>query len=403
MAVDLVIGSPPRGQDYFGRKNLIERLWTRLERDNVLLVAPRRFGKTGAMFQLLDHPREPFRPIFLDVEHIESPADLIIEILAALRQDNHFASVMKTMSKGGKAVWQWLQTSFSEVDIGSVKVHLREHTDVAANWRTYGDQVMRLLTQNGARLLLLLDEFPIMVHHVGQRDPAELRQFMRWFRGVRVAPETKTRFLIGGSINMVPTLDALGLVDTVNDFAIEQLPPFDDETALAFVREAMATRDIVLPAEVQKRIVAIIGTPVPYLLSVLMSALLELHKDGGVPITAEMVDRVFETELLQRATPFFLHYYSRLKDYYPENEERQAKAILNILSRSDASVASDTLYQAYLKVSNSPHTNDTAERFRRLMQKLENDFYVVGHESRYEFSNRTIGLWWKYNYGFQAP
>jgi hypothetical protein len=354
------------------------------------------------MFQLLDHPRDPFRPIFLDVEHIESPADLIIEILAALRQDTHFATVMKTMSEGGKAVWQQLRGSISQVDVGSVKVYLREQTDVPANWRTYGDQVMRLLTQNGARLLLLLDEFPIMVHHVAQRDPDELRQFMRWFRGVRVAPDTKTRFLIGGSINLVPTLDAMGLVDTVNDFAVEQLPPFDDETARAFVREAMATRGIVLPAQVEERIVTIIGTPVPYLLSVLMSALLELHKSCGTPITEEMVDTVFEMELLGRATPFFLHYYSRLKDYYPGHEERQAKAILSVLSRSGSSVASDTLYQAYLKVSGLPHTNDATEQFRRLMQKLENDFYVVARESRYEFSNRTIGLWWKYNYGFQA-
>ena len=44
---DLVVGSVPRGEDYFGQEALIENLWVRLKNDNVLLVAPRRFGKTS--------------------------------------------------------------------------------------------------------------------------------------------------------------------------------------------------------------------------------------------------------------------------------------------------------------------------------------------------------------------
>lgn len=46
---ELNVGGVPRGEDYFGREDLIENLWARLKRDNVLLVAPRRFGKTGAI------------------------------------------------------------------------------------------------------------------------------------------------------------------------------------------------------------------------------------------------------------------------------------------------------------------------------------------------------------------
>jgi len=72
MSINLVTGGVPRGQDYFGRESFIEQLWSRLRTDNVLLLAPRRYGKTGAMFQLLDNPRAPFRPIFINVEPIES-------------------------------------------------------------------------------------------------------------------------------------------------------------------------------------------------------------------------------------------------------------------------------------------------------------------------------------------
>ena len=68
-----------------------------------------------------------------------------------------------------------------------------------------------------------------------------------------------------------------------------------------------------------------------------------------------------------------------------------------------SAVNSDTLYQAYLKVTGRPPVAETAEQFHQLMQKLENDFYVLGTDGGYEFSNRTIGLWWRNNYGFQTP
>jgi len=79
-----VVGGVPRGTDYFGREDLVQSLWQKLARDSILLVAPRRFGKTGAMCRLLDDPRPPFRPLYMDVEDIESAGDFMVELLATL-------------------------------------------------------------------------------------------------------------------------------------------------------------------------------------------------------------------------------------------------------------------------------------------------------------------------------
>ncbi len=79
---ELVIGTPPRGEDFFGQENLIEKIWSHLEKDNVLLVAPRRFGKTGAMYRLLDYPRDEYIPIYINVEYTSSAADFMIELIA---------------------------------------------------------------------------------------------------------------------------------------------------------------------------------------------------------------------------------------------------------------------------------------------------------------------------------
>ena len=402
MTINLVTGSVSRGADYFGRAELIDQLWTRLESDNLLLVAPRRYGKTGAMFQLLDAPRAPFQPLYIDVEHLESPADFMIELLAVLRHDNHFAQVVNALWEETKEFGRFLRGLASRIDLGSLKVHLREETDVATNWLSYGDRVMQSLARQCPNLLLLLDEFPILVHQMAQRNAGQLRQFLRWFRSARIAPATNVRFLVGGSINLVSTLDGVGLVDTVNDFAIHRLEPFDALTAKRFIQRTMQSRGIKLAPKVRQAVLAAIGTPIPYLLSLLLTALLDRHRTSGTSITAKMVHEVFSTDLLGGATPFFRHYYSRLREYYPGHEARLAKAILGLLSRSDTPVRRDTLFQVYLENANRPADADSTEEFQRLMQKLENDFYIAAEDAGYAFSNRAIRLWWKNNYGFQT-
>jgi len=325
----------------------------------------------------------------------------MIELLASLRQDDRLAQMTNKLWEGTKNIGKNLKKSTAQIDIGMFKVHLREHTDVQENWALYGEKIIELLEKGQDRPLLMIDEFPIMVHHIAQHNIDELRRLMRWFRSARLTPKAKTRFLLGGSINLMPTLDAIGLIGTVNDLAIEKLGPFDDETAFRFIKTAITSQKMVVGEGVIQHIVDIIGTHVPYLLSVLVTSLFDRQRTKGKPITNEMVDDVFSTELLSRATPFFNHYYRRLQDYYAGDEVRQAKVLLSLLSRAAGPVQRDTLYQEYLRVSGIPHTSDALEKFLWLMQKLENDFYVSLFENKYDFSNRTIKLWWQTNYGYQ--
>ena len=72
------------------------------------------------------------------------------------------------------------------------------------------------------------------------------------------------------------------------------------------------------------------------------------------------------------------------------------------LSRSDVPVKQDTLYFIYLKTVNQPPGPESEDGFTRLMQKLDNDFYVVTDDSGYAFFSRVLRLWWKTHFGFQA-
>ncbi|NIR48905.1 hypothetical protein GWO43_10750, partial [candidate division KSB1 bacterium] len=262
---ELIVGSPPRGEDYFGQEELIENIWEKLKHDNVLLVAPRRFGKTGAMYKLLDKPRKPYRPLYMDVEHIEAAADFMVELIANLIRDKHFARIIDSAWKGTKGIGQFIRNLPATIELGGVKVELREKTDIPQNWLSYGERVMSLLAKDGPPLLLLMDEFAVMINNMALENEGEVKQLLRWFRGARIAPDTQTRFVIGGSINLVSTLDALGLVDTVKDLATVRLKPFDQVTAKKYIEAIFASRKIKVSSEIVQAILDLVGAPIPYL------------------------------------------------------------------------------------------------------------------------------------------
>ncbi len=398
---ELVVGNPPRGEDYFGREDLIENLWARLRTDNVLLAAPRRFGKTGAMFRLLDQPREPFRPIYVNVEDTTSAAGFMVELMAALLRDRHFSRVLRDLWEGTKGFGGWLRSLPASIDLGGLKIELREKTEVGEKWPQYGEKVMELLAREGPRLLLLIDEFAIMASEIRKQSHDEVAHFLRWFRAARLAPDTRTRFVLGSSINLITTLDGMGLVDTVNDLWIERLKPFSRETAERFIEQIFASRGLTLTENVRRTILELVGAPIPYLLAVLLTAIVVRQRTTGEEVDAATVHAAFDEDLLGGATAAtFHHYRSRLDEYYTQREARAAKAVLGTLSRTEQPLEQGTVYQLYLKTCGLTADSQHAEEFLQLMNKLENDFYVVNDDGRYTFFSRVLGAWWKTRFGF---
>ena len=64
-----ITGQPVVGDDLYGRGYELETLWERLESgEHVLLLAPRRVGKTSLMLELQRRPHPNWHVIYIDVE-----------------------------------------------------------------------------------------------------------------------------------------------------------------------------------------------------------------------------------------------------------------------------------------------------------------------------------------------
>lgn len=209
--------------------------------------------------------------------------------------------------------------------------------------------------------------------------------------------------LIGSSVNLISTLDGMGLVDTVNDLWIERLGPFSRQTAGDFVDAVFVQREIKISRATRKAILDSLGEPIPYLLSVFLTAILDRHRATGQPVTPSTVRAALEEDLLGGATAaVFHHYRSRLDEYYSPEDARASRALLALLSRSEEPVSESTLYALFLEKRQLSASTDAIEEMGQLMNQLENDFYVVSRDGHYAFFSRVLRLWWRAKYSFQG-
>ena len=392
---DLVLGSPPRGTDFFGGEKFIASLRRRLGNDNVLLVAPRKFGKTGTLLRLLDEPDIPFRPVYLDVTNVATAGDFMVELIAALLGSHWFAPVVRQL-------WKDLELP---ADTAELKIALREKTDTAKEWEDTGDELMDLLSQEAPPLLLLIDEFGNMIHSmVRRRRDDEIKDLLDWFQNARVTHHTYVRFVLGSSLDLLATLEVMSLFDSVNDLWIANVEPFTPEKARNFMTEIFAGRGLTLPSELADEILELVGVPIPHLLAVTLKAILDRQRLEDKAPDREMVHAAFRDLLEGPQGSAFNHYPTRLADGYSQAEARISKALLSALSRNEEPVTRRVLFREFLKagkVEDEENFKKSPKVFAYLMSRLENDFYISGHDKQYLFFSRLLRLWWKTRFAYQ--
>jgi hypothetical protein len=199
-----IAGAPARGPDFWGREEDVKALWKLLERGSVLLTAPRRWGKSSLMFALHDTPWPAWSVLQMDVEYVETPAEFLTELTAALLQLDPVARMLRTARNLPGSLMRWLSSAIDEVGVGEMKLKLRESLTNAQAWPDLAEQLLEQLSSVEGSLLLIIDEFPMMVANFLERDAQSCVHFLKWFRAQRSVTGAHRRVPVGDAPAMAP-------------------------------------------------------------------------------------------------------------------------------------------------------------------------------------------------------
>lgn len=398
------VGPPVRGADFYGRESFVELISEKLKAGNVLLAAPRRFGKTSVMYNLIDEPRWDYKIIHADLEHLIEPAELITQLVVQLAsaQDGRLSKIASGLSYFPKKIWSAFTRNFEEVELFKLKVKLKE--ELRPRWRESGEELFKRVADSEVTVIFFLDELPMMIDRMARSKAhrEEAKTLLRWLRTMRLSPTVKNvRFLIAGSIGIAHVLNDLGEISAINDFEQVRLEPFSKKVAVEFLDKISESHNISLSQPCKRKMLELIGTPVPYFIQIIFSEVAKTFAQDGEPITPKKIERIYHEKVLGvDCKTYFDHYYGRLRDYYLPHEEKAAKRILRELA-SVGSMTRDACYQFY---KNEVGDRAGIEEFNRLMDDLENDFYIrFDSKTRcYEFAGKLLRDWWLRHYGMEA-
>ncbi|NOQ76634.1 MAG: hypothetical protein GQ475_02345 [Methylococcaceae bacterium] len=402
---DFIVGGVARNSDFYFRKTFIADVLDSLKKDNVLLLAPRRTGKTSVMYYLLDDYESEFKVIHLNVEDLESPAEFYLSLLDAINE--HQPEYMKNLSSTWD-LFKSFSSTLEEISFMDFKVKLKKATNWDESWKEIAQQLLEKVIQADESVLFIIDELPDMLSVMADNSEKELKNFLHQFKKLRINPKArKVRWLVGGSVNIKGTLDGLGMLNLINDLKIEPLPIISRQEMADFVHMMLDEREVKYDQTLTPRMYELLGEPIPYFLQLFTQELFRYwRRETPEQLNAEHVDKVFQHALLgEVAHDKLQHYHSRIKLYYAENEQDIAYEFLDKLSLSDTGISENGLFSHYQRIqttlSESLNVRGQQQAFKQLLLKLESDFYVSKQDDGYyQFNSYLLKTWWRKNWAY---
>jgi len=387
-----VIGNPVEGENFFGRGNEVTAIWSRLKTDNILLLAPRRVGKTSLMLRLRDEAKAAgYEVLYASVAGAQTEVAFARTMLAAIAKHaakKTIAEKLKTSRVGG-----WLRR-VKKIGIFSV-VELELNDEAKDHWAAIGEEIVAALTSSGARWLLLVDEVPIFILALLRADQSGVRarDFLNWFRTMRqdAGNVSRVRWLLAGSIGLDTVTRRMNFGDTINDlFLYNDFGPFDDETAHAFLRKLAWSSGSTLSDEVIARVCERMQWLLPFHLQLWFNEV-----PRGVVVTAEVADCAYERLLLPAKKSYFDFWRQRLHEELGRPDDARAIRILNVVAGAtqDEGVSRQTLSAVF-----SMDIADIDERDRQLnylVDVLTGDGYISARGDRHYFRSALLHEFWR--------
>ena len=235
------------GRDFFDREEKIEEIFRSLKRNNILLISPRRYGKTSVMKEVMRRLSERgYLCLFLDIMYVDAPEQFLIE-LATTAFDEASARRRFLQSLKGSFIrlGELLEGIEASVAGTGVKVKfrggLREEIN-ENNWTERGRDIFDAIKNMSDKkpVYIVIDELSECIGNMIMIEKnKDARKFLQWFRSMRLRTIEDLRFIVGGSISFDRVVRGINGLSWINDFERVPIGGFSREDALKFIEKEL--------------------------------------------------------------------------------------------------------------------------------------------------------------------
>ncbi len=405
MKVRSIAGGVPEPHELVGRDHTISFIWDQLRGNNVLLVAPRRFGKTGVMGHLLKRPRQGYIPVYLEVEEYHDPERFAAALIASLLEQDKLRKLIAGMKNLPGKLLDFINTHVQSVKTEALEIELRDF--IKDSWDSLTRALVLEMEKAEDTILFIVDEFPQLIDNIARRhDEDAARSFVQWFRALRMRQKDvlrRYRFLLSGSTSVDMILRRLDVPDKLNDFFRVPIEAISMDAARALLEGLSETYSLRFTNEGREELLRLISPPVPYFLQLFVA---QIRMEGHLvdeELGVEDIQDLYHRRVLGPTCRAYFDFYRQRLKRYGEPGRRAAMAILQEVANSPARrVSNSVLFDVYRKARKS---GESSFEFDDIMADLETDCYVVldPRTNEFGFLLTVMRDWWKRYYRTVVP
>lgn len=377
-----MMGRLAEGAGFFDRDEILARAWALLEHSNLLLLAPRRVGKSSLLNRMKTvGPSKGYKTLYLSVPDAEDELDFLKRLVRAIRETD--------WAPGG-----WVDGFKSKLphDLEFViKTSLVELKAKQIDWRRPAEELETLLRGADAKTLLLIDELPILIGNITQLDPSGKRaeRFLLWLK--RLREQFQPRWFFAGSIGLDSVARRLKLSGTIHDLQPLELGPFTPEKATAYLVGRGQFHGWQLTPETIQAVLNAVEWHIPFHLNLVFEELRAVVSEGQGDPSPALVELSLQ-RLMKGGRSHFDHWDERLKKMLDARVPEYCETILGLACRQPNGTQIDTLDGRL--ASHISNDEERALMLRQLLDLLVSDGYLVREQGIVRFRSSLVRRYW---------
>jgi len=388
-------GSPVEGDQFFGREAELTHLHDLLQRQDILLLGPRRVGKTSVARRLcLMARKEGYHAFEVNVAGCADEAVFIEKIMEAVHENNRSAAAQIISS-----CWNGIAERLNRIKKfkvsavgGSFETEIGDKS--VDHWTNVAGDLLRSLATLEGEWLIYVDELPIFLYKILDEPDGvtRVRLFLDWFRNdIRDKIQSIT-WLVSGSVGLDTLVQRYHMPDTINNMSHQCLDPFSHDEADAFLALLSDTEKLDLETGHRAQILEGIGWTQPYYIQLVVQRLIR-PKFRAEKDPIRRINMALEEVIDPGTDNDFHHWESRLEMQLGKPDALMAREILTTVARDPKGATGRVLLNALIR-----RFDTDQDKFIYLRDILLRDAYLWQDKSteppRYRFRLELLRLWW---------
>lgn len=383
----IVTGAMASGSNFYDRNKDMSTIKKHLlEGKNILLRAPRRYGKTSLLTHITKTFSHSMDICFVDLEGGDSSEEFVELILKGILLNKNFHQYLPGhILKAAKA---------SGSDRGRLDILRSERKAIRKDWKTYIEFIFHCIdkAEKDTPSVFILDEVSFLIEDMLERkdnEKNEVEELFQWFSKIR-GKYKNIQFILSGSEHLPTFLNVFGIEGQLDDFQETSLNLFSKKIATQFIFLVFAGHKTIVSQKEIESILKLMGKPIPYFLQLFLDALLTACREKTA-LNPEQIKEVYYNDLLGSGSKrYFESIEKQLERYnrYGKRCRAGAKAILDKLAQADF-VPIEELEIIW------EETTGGSEQFTRMMEIMKDDFYIKpNRKNNIIFDSKLIKEWW---------